>query len=398
MDPTLRTILCRFKFGWKSVGPSLTRKGIALIFAFASVALIQKGIADAVEPMLLRGWFGLRGKRPVPQSVSIVRLDKLAYAKINLAAGELFPRQYMAEGLRKISAAGAKLIVIDGVAQRPAADPVADRELAAALAATPTVIARSSEVIVDNDIYGNQHRTKVQNRSLDEFEQNAKAIIEAKVRLTDGVVRELCLSNDRDMFSVERVPLLPPLRQFVTPDIPEPGGFDFINFYGPPASTPSVSFATLIGKDTSVPGEYFKDRVVFIGAMSDSGSGVEAGKDSFLTPISREWMFGVEIHATIAANLMDRSWIRRMSLLPDALMHALLIFCVSLLLLSIGVLPGMLVGISFVGIWFGTAYYLFVKHAFFLPCIVMCGSVFAVLVLRWGLAAFSARRKPIATS
>lgn len=392
MDPTLRTILYSFRFRWCAAAPRVLRILLAFAIAFIPLYMINSGRSEAYEPMLLRSWFQERGKRPVPQTVSIVKLDKRAYAKINLSPGELFPRKSMAEGIRKIAAAGAKLIVLDAVAQRPSADPNVDRELAKTFASTPTVIMQSSETVVDNDIFGNRHSTKLYNKNIELFGDSAQAIIQSHVRLTDGVVREICLSNDRDVFSADRLPLLEPLRKFVTPGIPEPGGFDFINYYGPPSYIPSVSFAELIGPTLDLPPEFFLNRVVFIGSHSDSGTGAEAGKDSFLTPVSADWMFGVEIHATIAANLLDDSWIRRLPPLAAAALQVFLLFVAALAILNLGMLPAIALALSLISSCLVASYLAFAKFNLFLPAIVLCGSIFLVLVLRLGLAGWNTRQ------
>jgi len=305
----------------------------------------------------------------------------------------MFPRKYLAESLQKIAAAGAKLIVIDGVPQRDGDDPGIDNQLAEAFKRTPTVIAKSTEVVVDSDPNGNQRRTKVYNKPIALFEQSVKAVIPMEVRLTGGVVREICLSNERDVFSADRLPLLSPLRTFVRPDIPEPGGFDFINFYGPPSTLTSLSIGELIGPLTTVSEQYFKDRVVFIGAHSDSGAGVESGKDSFLTSVSSEWMFGVEIHATIAANLLDRSWIRRISNQLEGVGQAVIALCLSYIILGSSMFAGVLIALTFVPAWLLLSYYCFVHSTLFIPAIILCAEVILVLVIRWGLAAFASRRR-----
>lgn len=392
MDPTLRTILYSFQYRWHAASPRVIRILLAFIVAFIPLYMIGSGRSEAYEPLLLKSWFQQRGNRPVPQSVSIVKLDKRAYAKLNLSPGELFPRKALAEGIRKVAAAGVSLIVLDAVAQRPSDDPNVDRELAEVFATTPTVIMQSSEIVVDNDIHGNQRRTKLYNKNIEILAGSAQAVIQSHVRLTDGIVREICLSNDRDVFSADRVPLLEPLRKFVTPDIPEPGGFDFINYYGPPSSIPSASFAELVGPTFDLPPEFFKGRVVFIGSHSDSGSGAEAGKDSFLTPVSADWMFGVEIHATIAANLLDHSWIRRLPPLSAAAIQVLLLFFIALAILNLGMLPAIALAFALILGWLSISYLAFAKFNLFLPAIVLCGSIFLVLVLRLGLAGWNARR------
>ena len=73
---------------------------------------------------------------------------------------------------------------------------------------------------------------------------------------------------------------------------------------------------------------FFDGRIVFIG-LSEPATEPTA-KDTFLTPFSRgpdDRTHGVEIHATIAANLMENRKIRPLSGLPEAVL-LLLVDCV----------------------------------------------------------------------
>lgn len=385
MDPSLRTIIYQLKREWRLVLPSVRKIAGSLFIGLFTTLLFAKGYSETVESSLLRGWFWLRGPRAVPTSVSIVRLDKPAYAKINLSPGELWPRQYMAEGVKKIAEAGAKLIIIDGVPARPSDDPKYDRMLAEVFEKTPTVIARGSELVIDSDVHGNKIKTRVQHQPIDLLAESAKAVVQMEVRLRSGRVQEISLSNREHVFSKDNVPILSPLREFYSAKLVEPGGDDFINFYGGPATIPSISFARLIG-DEKVPTEYFKNRVVFIGALSDSGSGVEAGKDSFLTSVSNEWMFGVEIHANIAANLIDSTYLRRLPESREGMLVSLLALVGAFFVLSLGMLSGAVLALFFTVVWLAFSYYSFLSLFYFVPAFTLA-IVFAFLVIiRWGLA------------
>jgi adenylate cyclase len=78
----------------------------------------------------------------------------------------------------------------------------------------------------------------------------------------------------------------------------------------------------------------FKDAVVFVGLLLRADTGV-AQKDSYLSPFGGEMVFGVEVHATIAGNLLEQSWIHRPSR--------------SLELVTVGLLGGVatFIGLSF---------------------------------------------------
>lgn len=371
-----------------------------MVFSLAAgllpIVLLSKGYADTVEPALLRTWFALRGVRPVPQSVSIVRIDKPAYDKVNRSPGELFPRQFLAEAIEKVAASGAKLIVLDAIAHRPGDKPESDERFARVLAATPTVIARGSEVVIDSDLSGRQRKTTIRHKPIKLFAESAKGVIPMEVRPTGERVEQIRLSSDRVVFSEMNVPLLGPLRQFVRPDIEEPGGSDYINFYGPPSTLPSVSLGQVLGDKSAVPAEYFRDRVVFIGSQSATGTGAEAGKDSFLTSASSEWMFGVEIHATIAANLLDGSWLRRLPSAKENILLGLVSFAAALAALSVSMSAGAIIALVSAAAWLAASYFAFLRLYFFLPGLVVVAVLVLLVVIRWAAVATSLgrRRKP----
>ena len=367
---------------------------VSLIAGFAPIVLLGSGYAEVVEPPVLHGWFRLRGPRPVPQSVTIARIDKPAYDKVNLSPGEMFPRNHMAEAIEAIAEHGAKLIVIDAVAQRPGNDPKADEQLAQALKRTPTVIARGTETVIDSDLTGQRRKTQVQHKPIPLFAESAKSVIPMHVRLTGGRVEHIHQTSAPKDVSGTNVPLINPLRTFVRADVEEPGPWDFINFYGPPSTLPSLSLAELIGDGEGVSSDYFRDRVVFIGAQSGTGTGAEAGKDSFLTSASNEWMFGVEIHATIAANLLDGSYLRRLPLLAEGLLLGLILFASSLSVLSLSLSSGAAVAFLIAALWLGVSYYAFLKLFYFLPAAMLTLVLVLLVVLRWAaVATLLARRR-----
>ena len=80
-----------------------------------------------------------------------------------------------------------------------------------------------------------------------------------------------------------------------------------VNFYGPPGTYPRLSFADVI--DGRYPPDFFKNRAVLVGVTA-------AGLDGrVLTPFGqrRNMMSGVEMHAHILGNLIDR---RRIAVTP----------------------------------------------------------------------------------
>lgn len=149
-------------------------------------------------------------------------------------------------------------------------------------------------------------------------------------------------------------------------DIPtDPWGRVAIPFRGPPYSFPYISATDLLqGK---APSELLTNRLVFIGSSA-------AGKDLFTTAISPVYP-GVEIHASIAAGILDRYFI---STPPwgDGLSFFLILaigFLASILLPFCGPILSFIlflfleVGLFFLELWIWKSYSLFFSIA--APCI-----------------------------
>ena len=94
-----------------------------------------------------------------------------------------------------------------------------------------------------------------------------------------------------------------------------------INYYGPPGTFPRLSLIDII--DGRYPDDFFRDKIVLVGVTA---AGLESG---VLTPFSqnRDQMDGVEIHAHILGNLIDRSGLLEV---PDAT-RWILSFCLAFL-------------------------------------------------------------------
>lgn len=350
---------------WRGASKPLKRSfACAAILAVHSLLFISPA-GQQLERFMLHRWFALRGPRPIPQGIVLVRLDGPAYAKVNLLPGERFPRAALAQGINRMKEAGAKLIVLDLVPIRESNSSEADELLAKALADSPSVIGRYNEILEDTDVSGKKRRQKLLNKPHAMFADAAKAVIQTEIRgEQDGSAERICLSNDITVLSDTRVPLLEPLRRFVFPDIREPGGSDYINYYGGPSSLASMSFADLLGDGSKLTPEVFKDRVVFVGVMLPAGTGIAAGKDTSPTSFSREQMYGVEIHATIAANLLDGSWVRQVDPVKAVVGIGLIAFVTTFVVCSIPVWYGCVVILAVVGTWLAISFYVF-SHAFY---------------------------------
>jgi CHASE2 domain-containing sensor protein len=116
-----------------------------------------------------------------------------------------------------------------------------------------------------------------------------------------------------------------PLTEIAGIEIPEagPGVRDLINYYGSPGTINSISLHELVQGNTASLQEKLRDKVVIVGYRSlHVGRGLQA-KDEMYTPVSSSGMYGVEIHAHILGNLIERSWLKRLSLENELLFIAI---------------------------------------------------------------------------
>jgi CHASE2 domain-containing sensor protein len=110
-----------------------------------------------------------------------------------------------------------------------------------------------------------------------------------------------------------RVPIAQPLVQLAGYYVDTPGPDDLINFYGPSRAIPRVSLYKLIGARAAEAMPLLHVKVVVMGIMSVSRGLGQIDKDAYPVPSSKYFMAGTEIHANVVGNLIDKSWLRRLS-------------------------------------------------------------------------------------
>jgi adenylate cyclase len=269
--------------------------------------------------------FRMRGVQAAPQGVCVVAIDDDSYREMGVPALAPWPRTLQARLIRKLSQEGARAIAFD-VTFNSTRDKSEDRDLAAAIAESGHVVL-GSEINRTTDPHGTVVTVE---DPIEPFKRAAAAV---------GVVG---LKADDDNFI-----------RWAWPRFPEPGGGvkpslafgayrvatndrsalpmepRLIDYYGPARTVPTVSFYQAVEPQTYLRPGFFRDRIVFVGLSQPAATG-QAPKDAFPTPFFRgdnQPTYGVEIHATIAANLLEG---RRIDILPGAA-EALLVLILPLL-------------------------------------------------------------------
>lgn len=264
--------------------------------------------------------FLLRSPAPVTEAV-IVRLDDASHQMLDVRHEEPWPREIHAELIRTLTKQGARLIVFDIVFETEGTNADADKELARA-------IAESGNVILCGDLYYQDNPglapVEVIVQPYEAFRTNTVGWGTARM-YEDGDFGIRLQVPPRD----DVVTLAWAAAEAV--GAPSAGNREdrrerWINYYGPRATVPGISYYAALNPEEEVPPSFFKDKIVFVGQHFEIDFAAIL-KDDYITPFSRQAalggaMPGVEIQATMALNLLRDEWLTRF---PRALELGLII-------------------------------------------------------------------------
>lgn len=299
----------------------LTINITALLFALAQAVLQRSGFGTGLEYQLSDLWFHLRGPVSAPTEVVILSQDHESYSRLNLSPIKPWPRSHIVDLLRRLAVYRPKKVVIDIIFSGESEDLQADSDLAEALSQIHAVIGSDFISI------GTGAEVKSEDMQPDPvYAASARELARISLPLDQDVIRRF---RDRDGHSLQGLRTLAEAAASAN----EPTDPDFlINYYGPPGTIRTYSIYQLL--QGAVPAEMLRDKLVFVGYGLATGI---AGRprDSFLTPFRGGPSFGVEIHATAAANLLHNSFIKRADPGRERLMICVLVFILSLSVLSL---------------------------------------------------------------
>jgi adenylate cyclase len=259
--------------------------------------------------------------RVQPQQVIIVYMDDESFKELKQPENAPWDRALHARLLDHLTAEKAKGAAFDIVFSDPGPNAEADAQFARAIRANGKVALPADVVATGYGTDGAGMHALVM--PYDPFKDAAGALGTAE------------MFPDDDLFIRRPTPML---RDDVLPSLAwaaaamvgaEVATNDanrtrerWMNYYGPPATIPNVSYYRAIATDgpDQLPNGFFQGKTVFIGArMSTKAAGDR--KDEFPTPHSRwvdrqsgnPFMPGVEIQATAFLNLLRGDWLNRLS-------------------------------------------------------------------------------------
>jgi serine/threonine protein kinase len=325
----------------------------ATLLACAVAAASLSSLGNFTDRVNLDALFTARGPQTPSSDVVVVAIDEPSYLNLNIPMATAWPRDLHVQLIDRLVSAGAKRLVFDILFVNESDDPAADKAFAQALARIPTVLGASVGFSQQATLNGSFLLEQVI-RPAHIFEERAAGL---------GVVGLPHDSGRILRFLTERSALFPEGRSLaevaVSSDgsLASPGPRDLINYYGPAPTVRRFSYHDVIAPEQRIPPEAFKDKIVFVGLTLQSRTG-PSQREAFTTPYD-SGMFGTEIHATAASNILKKDWIRRLPPATDWLVVAALALVATLLVASFSGLAGIVVPIGFLAIMGSIQAYLF---------------------------------------
>ena len=282
------------------------RIGIAFGVGVVTSLLVTTSLVEDLDFRVSDQWVRLQGRQQPPPGVVVVAIDEPSYRELKASFDKPWPRSFQAELLQKLKEFGAKRVAFDVLFTGASSDPAADERLAQGFSGIPSVIGIESSIrTVGNQ--GGGYQLEELDRPYEPFR---KVATEALVGLRDvkGVIRNFPQArSDQE----KRFPTLSQAASGISVGAAGlPGPRDLIRYYGPGRTVPIVSFWEVLQDPLPTTKELLKDAVVFVGLLMRSDTG-GAQKDSYQTPFGPPMIFGVEVHATIVGNLLEKRWITR---------------------------------------------------------------------------------------
>jgi adenylate cyclase len=308
--------------------------------------------------------FLLRGIRPVPRDICVVAIDEDSFAVRNVDPARPWPRGLHGELVRTLARAGARAVAFDVLFDRPG-DPDQDAAFQKGLAEAGNVVLGSTVEQIEDPRF---RQVRLIGPADPLAEATAAVGDVSLMEDRDGVIRSAWLLHDG------RPSLALAAWEVATGTASaRQGGPRLIDYYGPSRTVPTISLYQALEPDKHLPPGFFKDKIVFVGASLVAAATPAEAKDSFRTPFrggTRGNTFGVEIHATVAANLLEG---RRITPAPPLLAAAmllllpLLVTAVFIYLRPVGAAFA-LVGLELIPV--GAAYLAFVRQEIWLPLVI----------------------------
>jgi adenylate cyclase len=341
-------------------------RGLLLGLAVAAVMVVLSFLpfGQFLENQTLDLCYRLRPAAAPRADLLIVAIDEPSFQELDRPWP--WPRRLHAELVRRLSAAGARLIMFD-VIFAGATDPEDDKLFADAVReASNVVLGQALEVTRDP-----RFTRRILITPYTPFQLAARA--QGLCTITpdaDGVVRRFHLS----LGGRETIPLAS--FQVVRPGTSlSPTLSGLIDYAGPPRSLDTVSYYQVIDPERPLPTSRIRDRIVLVGKMLEASVTPQAQADAFYTPffaLHGQLMAGVEIQGNILETLLRGSWKREIPLWGRLALLLASIFLVSVVSVRLKPLGGLIFTAVCLVVMAAAAFGLFVLARFWVPPFLIC--------------------------
>lgn len=327
----------------------------ALVWVYLSSTITGEKLEHQLHDPIIR----LQGAKPPPKDVVLVALDEATYEQLGLPMDRPIPRMYHAKMLERLAEMGAKRVVFDIVFAGRSAIPEGDEALSQAVGKLPVVLA------VDHGAKQSGGMTLYELVRPDPFlADRAAGLAIVGMQIDDETARHFYVNREENVKDMETLSEAGAgyLTKQARDSAELPDESDLIHYYGPSHTIKTYSLYQILEKEVPLPAELIKDKVVYVGLILRTGLGATQ-KDAFGTPFGS--IFGVEIHATQAANLIEKSWIRRPSRMNEWAVGSAILIVLLLMMLRTRPLISLSLAFGTAGIWL-VACYIGLANGFFL--------------------------------
>ena len=330
--------------------------GIVLTHWPPAVSLEKAGGLDQL--------FLLRGPRTPPPQVCVVAIDDASYGVQNRDNTLAWPRGLHADLIRTLRREGALAVAFDVVFSDLGADPEQNAAFAAALAETKNVVLGASWEVTQDPLFNEAQLLE----PYEPFKQAATAVAEVNLSTdSDGVLRYAWPAREG------RPGLALAAYELATGDTSQrTANSRQLDYYGPARTIKTVSIYQALDPNQYLPPGFFKDKLVFVGLSMGAAAG-PAPKDAFLTPYRGahgSTTFGVEIHATLAANLLEHREVKLLDHQLESLLLLLLPLVSTLTFIYLRPLAGGAAFVAFLVAPWAMGHVAFTRWDLWLPVVI----------------------------
>lgn len=322
---------------------------LGLVATLLHLGVMLSPFGDRLELKSFDLWTLIRGSQTPPEDVVIIAMNEASYQNLNIPMNQAWPRAKHGELLDKLAKAGAKKVVFDVLFLDAGADKKVDQTLAANIAKVPVILGADS-LMRDYSSGSGSFKIEELLMPFEPFHKAAAGVGLVGFPEDDGYVRRFMTTRTAQ---TKEFPTLSEAAAEKQKSDVGPSSRDLINFYGPAGTIPFAHYYQIIDKEHPFPAEALKEKTVFVGLVLQTDVG-PSQKDIFMTPFGR--VFGTEIHATAALNLIYKNWISRSSAGKEIGILSLvaLLICSSIFMLR--PLWGAIITVGAFITWFGIGY------------------------------------------